>query len=346
MSYKFLRSNKIKKHFFKIILSCLISILLIYLCVRNLDFTQSVNIIKNANLKSVAFALVIYILSFVARSLRWEYILLPLKKIKPFRSFFFLVFGFFMNNVLPLRLGEFVRAKVAGEKLQISRSGVFATVVVERLVDVIIFIIIFFLIALFVDIPGWLKHTFILCTVIFGLIFVVLFFMSKKQEKFVSLISKFHLPLNFSNMVENLFVKFSNGLEFFQHTKLIIIVLLMSAVVWYIEAFSYKLFFGAFGVEISVMQALFFIVVTGVATMIPTAPGFVGAIEASGIVALGIFGIDQSTAFTTIASVHFGDIIMTYLIGIIGMIKEKISFSDLFKFATTEEKRENKQNGK
>ena len=322
------------------------SILLIYLCVRNLDFTQSANIIKNANIKIVAYALIVYMLSFVARSLRWEYILLPLKKIRPFRSFFFLVFGFFMNNVLPLRLGEFVRAKVAGEKLQISRSGVFATVVVERLVDVIIFIIIFFLIALFVDIPNWLKHTFILCTIIFGLIFVVLFFMSKKQEKFVSLISKCHLPLKISDIVENLFVKFSGGLEFFQHTKLILIVLFISVIVWYIEALSYKLFFLAFGLQISIMQALFFIVVTGVATMIPTAPGFVGAIEASGVIALGVFGIDQSTAFTTIASVHFGDIIMTYLMGVTGMIKEKISFSDLFKFAVANDKQEDAQDGK
>ena len=37
---------------------------------------------------------------------------------------------------------------------------------------------------------------------------------------------------------------------------------------------------------------------------------------------------------------------MTYLMGIIGMIKEKISFSDLFKFAVTEEKQESKINGK
>ena len=320
--------------------------MLIYLCIRNLDFAQSVNLIKNANIKMVCLALVIYTLSFVVRSLRWEYILMPLKKIKPFRSFFFLVFGFFMNNVLPLRLGEFVRAKVAGEKLQVSRSGVFATVVVERLVDVIVFIISFFLIALFVDIPGWLKHTFVVCTVIFGAIFLVLFFMSKKQKNFVSIISKLHLPVKISNIIEGLFVKFSNGLEFFQHTKLILIVFILSGIVWLIEAWSYKIFFLAFGLEISVMQALFFIVVTGVATMIPTAPGFVGAIEASGVVALGIFGIDQSLAFTAIASVHFGDIMMTYLMGVTGMVKEKISFSDLFKFAVTEEKQESKINGK
>lgn len=320
--------------------------MLIYLCIRNLDFAQSVNLIKNANIKLVFYALIIYVLSFIIRSLRWEYILLPLKKIKPFGSFFFLVFGFFMNNVLPLRLGEFVRAKVAGEKLQVSRSGVFATVVVERLVDVIVFIVSFFLIALFVDIPGWLKHTFVLCTIIFGTILLLLFFMSKKQKNFVSIISKFHLPIKISNIIESLFIKFSNGLEFFQHTKLILIVLIISCIIWVLESLSYQLFFLAFGLKLTLIQCLFIIITTGIASMLPTAPGFVGAIEASGVVALGIFGIDQNLAFIGIASVHFGDIIMTYLMGTIGMIKEKISFSDLFKFAVTEEKQESKINGK
>ena len=77
---------------------------------------------------------------------------------KLFKSFYYLVFGFFMNNILPLRLGEFVRAIVAGKKLEISRSGVFATIVVERLMDIVIFIISFFVIAMFVpNIPNWLQ---------------------------------------------------------------------------------------------------------------------------------------------------------------------------------------------
>ena len=145
----------IKKHIFKIILGCLVSLLLIYLCIRNIDFKQSVSLLKNADLSLIAVGVVIYAVSYLVRGFRWDYILMPLKKMKMFQSFFYLVFGFFMNNILPLRLGEFVRAIVAGKKLEISRSGVFATIVVERLMDIIIFIISFFLIAMFVpNIPA------------------------------------------------------------------------------------------------------------------------------------------------------------------------------------------------
>ena len=332
-----------KKHILKIILGCLVSIILIWLCVRNIDFKQSIALVKNAKIGLIFLGVAIYAFSYFIRSIRWEYILIPLKKIKPFGSFFFLIFGFFMNNILPLRLGEFVRALVAGKKLNISKSGVFATIVVERLMDVVIFIIAFFLIGMFVpNIPGWLQKSFILCAVIFGLAFVVLFFMSKDEEKFLKILNKFHLPDKLNNLIQSIFLKFASGLKFFQNKKLIFNVFLTSVVVWYIEAWAYKVFFLSFGVEVSIIQCLFVIVTTGIATMLPTAPAFIGAIESVGMVTLGLFGITETLAFTSMAATHFVEMMTVYALGITGIIKERISFSDLFKFAVSEQKDEDK----
>ena len=252
-----------------------------------------------------------------------------------------------MNNVLPLRLGEFVRAIVAGKKLEISRSGVFATIVVERLIDIIIFIISFFLIAMFVpNIPNWLQKSFVLCAVIFGLMFVVLFFMSKNEEKFLKLLYKFHLPLKITEFIKSIFLKFASGLKFFQNKKLFFIVFCTSIIVWIIESYAYKILFLAFGLQVSAIQCLFVIVTTGIATMLPTAPGFIGAIEGVGMVTLGIFGIGETVAFTVMAATHFIEMMAIYVLGIIGMIKEKISFSDLFSFALKQHQDEEKKDEK
>jgi len=336
----------IKKHIFKIILGCLVSLLLIYLCIRNIDFKQSVSLLKNADLSLIAVGVVIYAVSYLVRGFRWDYILMPLKKMKMFQSFFYLVFGFFMNNILPLRLGEFVRAIVAGKKLEISRSGVFATIVVERLMDIIIFIISFFLIAMFVpNIPSWLQKSFIACAIIFGLMFVVLFFMSKDEDKFLKLLSKFHLPSKINEIIKSLFIKFASGLKFFQNKKLFFVVFITSIIVWIIEAYAYKTLFSAFGLNVTAIQCLFVIVTTGIATMLPTAPGFIGAIESVGMVTLGIFGVEETMAFTAMAATHFVEMMAVYALGITGMIKERISFSDLFSFALKEHPETEEQNG-
>ncbi len=313
------------------------SIVLVYLSIRNVDFSHSLQLIKNADLFLITIAMIFFVFSYVIRTVRWYFLLTPLKKIGVFRSFYFLIFGFFMNNILPLRLGEFVRAKIAGEKFRISRSGVFATVVIERLVDIIVFIICFFLIALFVDIPQWIQKTFLLCAVIFGSLTVFLFFMSNGKDKVLHLISKIKLPKKIADITISLFSKFSTGLSFFRNWRLALNVFIFSFLVWIVEAYSYVYFFKAFGVEISVLQAIFVIVVIGVGVIIPTAPAFIGAIEFMGVVALGIFGIEQSVAFTCIASLHFADMMVLYILGFIGIAKEKISFYDLFKFATIEE---------
>ncbi|MBR3627243.1 MAG: flippase-like domain-containing protein [Elusimicrobia bacterium] len=320
---------------------------MIYLCIRNIDFKQSVSLLKNADIIFIILGVILYIISYIVRGFRWDYILAPLKKMKKFQSFFYLVFGFFMNNVLPLRLGEFVRAIVAGKKLEISRSGVFATIVVERLMDIIIFIISFFLIAIFVpNIPNWLQKSFVLCAVIFGLMFVVLFFMSKDEDKFLKLLYKFHLPVKFLEIIKSIFLKFASGLKFFQNKKLFFIVFITSVIVWIVESYAYQFLFSAFGLKLTVIQCLFVIVTTGIATMLPTAPGFIGAIEGVGMITLGIFGVEETIAFTAMAATHFIEMMTVYFLGIMGMIKEKISFSDLFSFALKQNQEADEQNEK
>ena len=80
--------------------------------------------------------------------------------------------------------------------------------------------------------------------------------------------------------------------------------------------------------------------------MLPTAPGFIGAIEGVGLIVLGIFGFEETTAFVAMAATHFIEMMTVYLLGIIGMIKEKISFSDLFSFALKQNQEAEDQNGK
>ena len=325
----------------------MVSVILICLCVRNIDFKQSISLLINANIRLIVLGLFIYISSYIVRSYRWDCILAPLKKMKLFQSFFYLVFGFFMNNILPLRLGEFVRAIIAGNKLCISRSGVFATIVVERLMDIIIFIISFFLIAIFVsNIPNWLQKIFIACALIFGIIFIALFFISKNENKFLNFLYKIQLSTKLTEIVKTIFLKFASGLKFFQNKKLFTVVFITSILVWIIEAYAYKTLFLAFGLHVSIIQCLFVIVTTGIATMLPTAPGFIGAIEGVGMVTLQIFSIEETVAFTSMVAIHFTEMMAIYILGFVGMIKEKISFLDLFNFALKQKQEAQEQNGK
>src|SRR5512137_1730233 len=73
--------------------------------------------------------------SYYFRAVRWHFLVLPLKSV-PVRTLYpATIIGYMANNILPARLGEFVRAFVLARKEGLETSAVFATLVVDRLCD-------------------------------------------------------------------------------------------------------------------------------------------------------------------------------------------------------------------
>ena len=74
-------------------------------------------------------------LQFFLRAVRWRYLLLPQGRPGLHTLFGTIMIGFMTLNVLPFRIGEFVRAYVLSRREPITMSAGFATIVVERIFD-------------------------------------------------------------------------------------------------------------------------------------------------------------------------------------------------------------------
>jgi hypothetical protein len=110
--------------------------LIVYVFYRmHLDWTKLFDDLKHYDLIYLFPALVVYLFGYYIRGGRWVVLLSPVKKCR-FNSLFpTLLIGFMMNNVLPARLGEFIRAYLNGKKEGISSSASLATIILERLFD-------------------------------------------------------------------------------------------------------------------------------------------------------------------------------------------------------------------
>src|SRR6185503_20145736 len=69
------------------------------------------------------------------RTVRWQWLLKPLGEVAFWPACRALVIGITGNTVLPARAGEFLRAYVLGRSTGLSKTGIFATLVVERIFD-------------------------------------------------------------------------------------------------------------------------------------------------------------------------------------------------------------------
>src|SRR5581483_5973443 len=71
------------------------------------------------------------------RSLRWRYLLEPLGRVSFSSSFRATAVGFAATGVLPARAGEVIRPYFLARHEHMSATGAFATIILERLLDVV-----------------------------------------------------------------------------------------------------------------------------------------------------------------------------------------------------------------
>src|SRR6185437_13401563 len=107
----------------------------LYFVFRGISIPETLHAVRQAKPLWIAAALALYTVGYSLRTIRWRLLLEPIKEIPTAELFRPLVIGFFANNILPFRMGEFVRAHVCGRKFQISRTASLGTILLERICD-------------------------------------------------------------------------------------------------------------------------------------------------------------------------------------------------------------------
>ena len=115
---------------------------LVALFLRNVDLWRVAANIRHAQPAWLALSVSMTFLNLAIRSLRWQYLLEPLGRTTFANSFRATTVGFAASAVLPARAGEVIRpyflARLsrhgAGEPM--SATGAFATIILERLLDI------------------------------------------------------------------------------------------------------------------------------------------------------------------------------------------------------------------
>jgi uncharacterized protein (TIRG00374 family) len=329
-----------RKHFLKILFGIALSIILVYLTLRQVDFKKSLEFIKNANYFVLIPGVLLYAFTYVLRGIRYYFVVLPLKKTPVLANFPYTIIGAFANNLIPLRLGELIRAKITGERFSVSRSSMLATIVVEKMFDVIMFIVFFFAIALFMSFPHFIEKSFYMLASLLIICFVVLYLMLTHEKKAFNILAKIPIPAMITSLITGFINKFNGGLVILRKPYVLTMTFIMSAVIWIIEVIFLVIVACACGVHLSFLGAIFTVIVIGMGAIIPTAPGYFGAFELMGVLALSTIGVNKDAAFACIATYHFLQLIVIFSLGIFCVIKTKLSFADLFKFTKAEEDNE------
>ena len=88
-------------------------------------------------------AVIVTALTYVLRALRWQYLLAPIGTVHFGVAFRTTVIGFAASFLLPARAGEVIRPYLLARQERLSATAAFATVILERLLDLITVLLLF-----------------------------------------------------------------------------------------------------------------------------------------------------------------------------------------------------------
>jgi glycosyltransferase 2 family protein len=309
---------------------------------RKIDFDSVWKTFKSVEyLYTIPFILV-NLSTIWIRAKRWRYLLAPIKQIKIGPLFHATAIGFMANNILPARIGEFIRAYVLGNKEQISKTASFATIVVERLFDGFAILLIFFLVILFMPFPAdrsqvFTQHhikmagffSFLLYVVALGVL-LALRFHREKANRLIEFFFGF-LPPRFSGKVIKKIESFVAGLEILQRANDILVIAGYSIGLWVVTGFSYYFLFLAFHFDLSILAAFFLLVVLIFGVAMPSAPGYIGTFHLACAGGMIFLGIEANLAKSFALLVWFVGFIPIVLLGLFSLWKEGMSLGQLKK---------------
>jgi len=274
------------KRILRIVFSVIIIVISIWYATKDIDFHELKRIILEANYLWALFSIPIILLSHWIRARRWKTMLEPALKVKSpstWNLFSAVMIGYAFNCVLP-RGGEFVRPFVYARREKVSFTSTFATIIVERVIDVITLLLLFafvffFLSSQIVHVIGEIDINKVL-TVVGLFLFVVI--VSFYPPVFRFLIYKLLKPISnkLYDKVSLLFDKFLRGFAVIKSPGDYLKLILESIAIWFCYTVPMYLIFYSFSFQndfnLGFSDALLLIVISGIGVTIAPSPGAIG----------------------------------------------------------------------
>lgn len=321
-------------------LSLLVSAGALAFALRGVDLAGCVAALGEANPLWLIPMLLLAWLALVARARRWGVLLRTLGPLGDTPVLDATNIGFMGNMVLPLRAGEILRPLVVARSGRVTMPAALATVALDRLLDMVM-LAVFAAVTLFLvpagDTLGRAAHSVVavVAVAIVGLAGVVRF--AGWIELRLMMVSG-RLPPLLARFVREGGRGFLRSLQGLREPSTLVAALGWSALVWLIAVLGFAAGALALRIEAPALPLGFATaVIVAAAVSVPSAPGFIGVFQAGSSMALALFGVGDSTAFTFGMLTWVVQMVVIVPLGLWSLARLRLSFGDMVSAARSPE---------
>ena len=237
--------------------------------------------------------------------------------------------GYMVNNVLPLRAGEFVRVYVVARRWGHGFWTALATLIVERVLDSLVIVLIMAVLVLRIPVPRTLEIGAAVLLAIDLVAVAVLCSLAVapvRARRLVERLTRRWPPVQ--RRVVAILETFVRGLEGVRTRAHLLPLVLWTVIIWGLPAFITWTMFRALHLELPWIAAWVVLAFVGLGVAIPSAPGYIGVFHAAATIALTIFGVPATAAFGYALLLHASQIIPITVVGWIYLLREHLTLAE------------------
>lgn len=325
-----------RKESIRVGVGLLISVLASGLLIWFVDLEEVLQALRKLDYRYFPPMLVLMVISFGTRAAGWRTIL-P-EKVTLWKTFLIINAGYFINTILPFRMGEVARAfllKPSG----LSFWEAIPTIILERVFDLILAVSLFLgALPFILNYPQGIRYALFLGgLVIVGLL--LLYLVVRFQNPILDrLNSKKNRDGGWKEALLVRLRAFLNGLEILSDPIRFLQAFAWMALTWGLALGYQYLLLLAFTSQAKLLWAAFGLGAVALGVSLPSSPGNIGVYEASLVAALMLLGMDRSLAFAYAVVSHILNVAFTTLFGSYALVHEGLAIRNVLEFAARKKK--------
>jgi len=290
--------------------SLALMVVLLAVFLWNVDFAEVGRSLAGADLQMLVTASLVALLAYWLRALRWQFILLPVGRVRHSSVLLTTAVGYAALSLFPARMGDLIRPLILARREKIPASASLASILTERVFDlwsVVLFFLVFIIwpprmpeldeqarnsleilsLSGYVAGAGLLIGTFILL----GLF--------RYQERFVELLTRpvGWIKSSWRKPATNFFNHFLDGLRVLQRPRDLLITTVASLIMWWVICWQVRFTLLAFDVDLPLRATYLIVTMAVIGLAVPT-PGGVGGFHKATQVGMTLFfgiGLNEAT---------------------------------------------------
>jgi len=303
-----------------LVFAFLLAAVLLYFTLRGLDWATFWEAITTGHYEILLLTIPLASVNYFIRAVRWGTLVNAEKKVSILSIFWANMVGYLGNAYLPARAGEIIRSAYLGHKSGAGTSFVFATALVERLLDVIALVLIGSISLLLQNQISAILAGAIKIMAAAGMIGLAIVIVAPFQEKLItSLIARMPIPSRIRQKIAEQMVRFLVGMRSLHNVRRLGSFIFLTAVIWLIDGLGNMVGVRIISQSLSLSQSLILLAALGLSSAIPSTPGYIGVYQFVAVSVLVPFGFSRSAALAYILISQVVNYLVISVWGLVGL---------------------------